>query len=146
MDAHGTWAPTGSSPHKKMQIAFLPSGSCERCLRRIRLPARHWRPVLIPTPLVHSPSPLGASPQGLANVACAAFGCLPATGALARTAANIRAGGRSPVSGLVHAVVVGAVILAAAPAAEYIPLPALSAVLVGGCVGERVCAACGEPV
>ncbi|GLC69680.1 hypothetical protein PLESTF_000863900 [Pleodorina starrii] len=68
--------------------------------------------------------------QGIANLGCAAFGCLPATGALARTAANIRAGGRSPVSGLVHAVTVAAVILAAAPAAEYIPLPALSAVLV----------------
>lgn len=63
-------------------------------------------------------------------MACAAFGCLPATGALARTAANIRAGGRSPISGLVHAVTVGAIILAAAPLAEYIPLPALSAVLV----------------
>ncbi|GIL66805.1 hypothetical protein Vafri_20307 [Volvox africanus] len=68
--------------------------------------------------------------QGIANVGCAAFGCLPATGALARTAANIRAGGRSPVSGLVHAATVAAVILAAAPYAEYIPLPALSAVLV----------------
>lgn len=43
----------------------------------------------------------------MANIACAAFGCLPATGALARTAANVRAGGRSPVSGLVHAAVVG---------------------------------------
>ncbi|KXZ47557.1 hypothetical protein GPECTOR_34g716 [Gonium pectorale] len=68
--------------------------------------------------------------QGVANLACAAFGCLPATGALARTAANIRAGGRSPVSGIVHALTVAAVVLAAAPYAEYIPLPALSAVLV----------------
>ncbi|GFR44603.1 hypothetical protein Agub_g5886 [Astrephomene gubernaculifera] len=68
--------------------------------------------------------------QGVANIACAAFGCLPATGALARTAANVRAGGRTPVSGLVHAVTVALVILTAAPLAEYIPLPALSAVLV----------------
>ncbi|KAG2429652.1 hypothetical protein HYH02_013991 [Chlamydomonas schloesseri] len=69
--------------------------------------------------------------QGVANIACAAFGCLPATGALARTAANVRAGGRSPMSGIVHAAVVAAVVLAGAgPLAEHIPLPALSAVLV----------------
>ncbi|PNH02452.1 putative sulfate transporter yvdB, partial [Tetrabaena socialis] len=46
------------------------------------------------------------SQVGVANIACAAFGCLPATGAIARTAANVRAGGRSPVSGLVHAAAV----------------------------------------
>lgn len=68
----------------------------------------------------------------MANIGCAAFGCLPATGALARTAANIRAGGRTPVSGMVHAIVVLGIILAAAPLAEYIPLPTLSAVLVRG--------------
>eukprot|EP00198_Chlamydomonas_reinhardtii_P008305 XP_001697642.1 sulfate transporter [Chlamydomonas reinhardtii] len=60
--------------------------------------------------------------QGVANIACAAFGCLPATGALARTAANVRAGGRSPVAAVVLA--------GAGPLAENIPLPALSAVLV----------------
>jgi SulP family sulfate permease len=63
-------------------------------------------------------------------MASAAFGGLPATGALARTAANVRAGARSPVSGIVHAATVLAVILVAAPAASYIPLPTLSAVLV----------------
>ena len=66
----------------------------------------------------------------VANIASAAFGGLPATGALARTAANIKAGAKSPVSGIVHAVTVLAVILVAAPAASYIPLPTLSAVLV----------------
>jgi SulP family sulfate permease len=68
--------------------------------------------------------------QGLANIASASIGGLPATGALARTAANIRSGGRSPVSGMVHALTVLAIMLVAAPAAAYIPLPALSAVLV----------------
>ncbi|KAG2501167.1 hypothetical protein HYH03_000982 [Edaphochlamys debaryana] len=69
--------------------------------------------------------------QGVANISCSVLGCLPATGALARTAANVRAGGRSPVSGIVHAAVVAAVVLAGAgPLAENVPLPALSAVLV----------------
>lgn len=68
--------------------------------------------------------------QGLANMGSALFGGLPATGAIARTATNIRSGGRTPVAGLIHAVTLLAVILAAAPAARFIPLPALSAVLV----------------
>lgn len=63
-------------------------------------------------------------------MASAAFGGLPATGALARTAANVKAGARSPVAGIVHAATVLTVILVAAPAASYIPLPTLSAVLV----------------
>ena len=68
--------------------------------------------------------------QGVANMASASIGGLPATGALARTAANIRCGGRSPVSGMVHALTVGGVMVTAGPAAGNIPLPALSAVLV----------------
>jgi SulP family sulfate permease len=68
--------------------------------------------------------------QGLANIASAAVGGLPVTGALARTAANIRCGGRSPVSGVVAALTVLGIMGVAAPLAAYIPLPALSAVLV----------------
>lgn len=68
--------------------------------------------------------------QGLANMGSALFGGLPATGAIARTATNIRSGGRTPVAGMVHAVTLLAVVLVAAPLARYIPLPALSAVLV----------------
>ncbi len=68
--------------------------------------------------------------QGVANVASAAFGGLPATGALARTAANVRSGGRSPVAGIVHAATIYTVMVVAAPYAAYIPLPALSAMLV----------------
>lgn len=68
--------------------------------------------------------------QGAANIASAAFGALPVTGALARTAANVKAGARSPVSGMVHSVTILAVILVASPLAQYVPLPSLAAVLV----------------
>jgi len=68
--------------------------------------------------------------QGLANILSASVGGLPATGALARTAANVRCGGRSPISGMVHALTVLGVLVWEAPLAAYVPLPALSAVLV----------------
>jgi SulP family sulfate permease len=68
--------------------------------------------------------------QGIANVGSAFFGGLPATGAIARTATNIRSGARSPVAGIIHALTLLAVILAAAPLARFIPLATLSAVLV----------------
>ncbi|MEP9377570.1 SulP family inorganic anion transporter [Aquabacter sp. CN5-332] len=68
--------------------------------------------------------------QGVANAASALFGGLPATGAIARTATNIRAGGRSPMSGILHAVFVLAVMLVLAPLAVYIPLASLAAILV----------------
>jgi sulfate permease, SulP family len=68
--------------------------------------------------------------QGIANMGSAMFGGLPATGAIARTATNIRSGARSPVAGMVHALTLLAIILLAAPLAAYIPLATLSAVLV----------------
>jgi SulP family sulfate permease len=68
--------------------------------------------------------------QGLANLGSGLFGGLPATGAIARTATNIRSGARTPVAGMVHAATLLAVVLAAAPLARFIPLPVLSAVLV----------------
>ena len=68
--------------------------------------------------------------QGLANIFSPLFGGIPATGAIARTATNVRSGGRSPVSGIVHALTLLVIILAAAPLARYIPLATLSAVLV----------------
>lgn len=67
--------------------------------------------------------------QGLANVGSALFGGLPATGAIARTATNIRAGGRSPVAGMLHAGFILAFMLLLAPLMRYIPLAALAAVL-----------------
>jgi SulP family sulfate permease len=67
--------------------------------------------------------------QGIANIASPLFGGLPATGAIARTATNIRAGARSPVSGMLHAVTLLVVLLAAAPLAKFIPMPVLAAIL-----------------
>jgi sulfate permease, SulP family len=67
--------------------------------------------------------------QGIANIASPVFGGIPATGAIARTATNIRAGARSPVSGMVHAFTLLLILLVAAPLASYIPLTTLAAVL-----------------
>ncbi|MBV0911249.1 SulP family inorganic anion transporter [Anianabacter salinae] len=67
--------------------------------------------------------------QGAANVASSLFGGLPATGAIARTATNIRAGGRTPVAGMIHAGVVLAAILLAAPLASGVAMPALAGLL-----------------
>jgi SulP family sulfate permease len=68
--------------------------------------------------------------QGIANFVCPLFGGIAATGAIARTAANIRNGARSPISGLIHAVFLLIVALLAAPLAGYIPLAALSGILI----------------
>ena len=68
--------------------------------------------------------------QGIANIVAPFFGGIPATGAIARTATNIRAGGRTPIAGIIHALVLLVIVLVAAPLAQYIPLAALSAVLI----------------
>lgn len=73
--------------------------------------------------------------QGIANIASPLFGGLPATGAIARTATNIRAGAKSPVSGMVHALTLLAILLFAAPLARFIPLAALAAILFVVCQG-----------
>lgn len=67
--------------------------------------------------------------QGIANIVCPFVGGISATGAIARTAANVRSGGRTPVAGMVHAVTLLAIMLLAAPLAKFIPLASLSAVL-----------------
>jgi len=67
--------------------------------------------------------------QGIANIVSPLFGGIPATGAIARTATNIRAGARTPVSGIVHALTLLLILLVAAPLASYIPLATLAAVL-----------------
>jgi SulP family sulfate permease len=67
--------------------------------------------------------------QGWANLGSALFGGLPATGAIARTATNVRAGGKTPVAGLVHALTILLVMMAAAPLAGYMAMPALAALL-----------------
>jgi sulfate permease, SulP family len=68
--------------------------------------------------------------QGAANIASPLFGGLPATGAIARTAANVRAGGRTPVAGMVHALALLVFVVAAAPLAGYLAMPALAALLI----------------
>jgi sulfate permease, SulP family len=67
--------------------------------------------------------------QGFANIGSALFGGLPATGAIARTATNVQAGGRTPVAGLVHAVTVILTTLLAAGLIGYLAMPALAAIL-----------------
>ena len=67
--------------------------------------------------------------QGLGNIASGIFGGIPATGAIARTSANVKNGGRSPISGIVHALVLLLVLLCLMPLAAYIPMPVIAAVL-----------------
>ena len=68
--------------------------------------------------------------QGAANIAAPLFGGIPATGAIARTATNVRAGGRTPVAGLVHAATILIIMLVAAWAAGYLAMPALAGLLI----------------
>lgn len=68
--------------------------------------------------------------QGAANIVSPLFGGLPATGAIARTATNVRAGGRTPVAGLVHATTILVLSLVAAPFAGYLAMPALAGLLI----------------
>lgn len=67
--------------------------------------------------------------QGAANIASALFGGIPATGAIARTAANIKNGGRTPIAGMVHAVVLLIVLVVLMPYAAMIPMPTIAAIL-----------------
>lgn len=67
--------------------------------------------------------------QGIGNTASALFGGIPATGAIARTAANIKNGGRSPIAGMVHAIVLLITLLLLMPYAALIPMPCIAAIL-----------------
>lgn len=67
--------------------------------------------------------------NGAANIGTALFSGLPATGAIARTATNVQAGGRTPVAGMIHALVILVVMLLAAPLAGYLAMPALAGLL-----------------
>ena len=67
--------------------------------------------------------------QGIANIVTPLFGGIPATGTIARTSTNVRAGARTPVAGIVHAATLLAIVLIAAPLAAHIPLAALAAIL-----------------
>ena len=67
--------------------------------------------------------------QGLGNIGSALFGGIPATGAIARTAANIKNGGRSPIAGMVHALLLVLVLVYLMPYAALIPMPTIAAIL-----------------
>jgi SulP family sulfate permease len=67
--------------------------------------------------------------QGVANIASPLFGGIPATGAIARTATNVRSGAKTPVAGIIHALSLLAILLVAAPLARFVPLGTLAAVL-----------------
>ncbi len=68
--------------------------------------------------------------QGLGNIGSALFGGIPATGAIARTAANVKNGGRTPISGMVHSIVLLIVLVVLMPYAAWIPMPAIAAILI----------------
>ncbi|GKX65431.1 sodium-independent anion transporter [Clostridium sp. TW13] len=68
--------------------------------------------------------------QGVANIASALFGGIPATGAIARTAANVKNGGRTPIAGIVHAITLFLIMVIFMPLAKYIPLTTLGAILI----------------
>ena len=67
--------------------------------------------------------------QGIGNMGSALFGGIPATGAIARTAANVKSGGRTPVAGIVHAIVLGLILVVLMPYAALIPMPTIAAIL-----------------
>ncbi len=67
--------------------------------------------------------------QGIANIGSACFGGIPATGAIARTAANIKNGGRTPIAGMVHSISLVIVVLVMMPLAKLIPMPCIAAIL-----------------
>jgi len=67
--------------------------------------------------------------QGIANLVSPLFGGIAATGTIARTVTNVRAGGRTPIAGIVHALTLAAIVLMAAPLASHIPLSTLGAIL-----------------
>jgi sulfate permease, SulP family len=68
--------------------------------------------------------------QGIANIVSPLFGGIAVTGAIARTATNVKCGGRTPIAGIIHGITLLVIILVAAPLAKFIPLAALSAVLI----------------
>ncbi len=67
--------------------------------------------------------------QGIGNMGSALFGGIPATGAIARTAANIKNGGRTPIAGMVHAITLVAILVILMPYAALIPMPTIAAIL-----------------
>lgn len=67
--------------------------------------------------------------QGVGNIGSAMFGGIPATGAIARTAANVKNGGRTPIAGMVHSVTLLLILVVLMPYAAFIPMPTIAAIL-----------------
>lgn len=67
--------------------------------------------------------------QGIGNIGSSLFGGIPATGAIARTAANVKSGGRTPIAGMVHAIVLLLILVVLMPYASWIPMPTIAAIL-----------------
>ena len=101
-------------------IAYVPEAGSSRC-------CRPWWPKMIEGS--HRPN-AELLTQGAANIGSALSTGLPATGAIARTATNVRAGGKTPVAGIVHALVVLIFMMVAAPFAGPLAMPALAALLI----------------
>ncbi len=72
--------------------------------------------------------------QGIGNIGSVLFGGIPATGAIARTATNIKSGGRTPVAGIIHALILALILLVLAPQAKLIPLAALAGIMLVVCL------------
>lgn len=68
--------------------------------------------------------------QGVGNIMSALFGGIPATGAIARTAANVKNGGRTPIAGIVHSITLLIILVVLMPYASLIPMPVLGAILI----------------
>ena len=68
--------------------------------------------------------------EGIANIFCGLFGAVPVAGAVARASNSVKSGGRTPVAGMVHSVVVTVILLCMMPLAGYIPMPTLAAILI----------------
>lgn len=68
--------------------------------------------------------------QGIANIFCGLFGAAPVAGAVARASNSVKSGGRTPIAGIVHSIVVTIILLCMMPVAGYIPMPTLAAILI----------------
>jgi SulP family sulfate permease len=125
---HGLPAPRLDLPSLDLLVAVLPSALAFTVLGAIEslLSAKVADRM---TGRVHR-SKMELVAQGVANLGAGLFGGLPVTGTIARTAANIRAGARTPVSGILHSAYLLLFLVAAAPLAGLIPLAALAGVLV----------------
>jgi len=143
--------------HQDVETIGSRFGDLPRTLPMPRLPSASWRLLLQVLPSALSFTLLGGVEsllsakvadcmtgrrhrsnmelvgQGLANVASALLGGISVTGTIARTATNVRAGGRSPMAGMLHAAFLLLFMLVAAPLASYAPLSALAGVLVAVC-------------